>query len=79
MSKVLVTKRGDFWRYGFEGAKALAEYNEAGLHFTPSELSFHDFLDLMDGYILQNQPERSHGHKLQEENQAAHQAGAGRL
>ena len=26
------------------GAKAMAEYNEAGLHFTPSEISFHDFI-----------------------------------
>ena len=28
------------------GTKAQAEYNEAGLHFVPSEISFHDFLDL---------------------------------
>ena len=37
------------------GAKAMAEYNEAGLHFTPSELSFNDFLDhWMDTYCIVN-------------------------
>jgi len=37
------------------GAKAMAEYNEAGLHFTPSELSFNDFLDhWMDTYCMVN-------------------------
>jgi len=76
----MATKRGDYWQYGFEGAKvdgkrkrifksgfktkaealnagakALAEYNEAGLHFTPSEISFHDFLDLwVDTYCKIN-------------------------
>lgn len=28
-----------------EGAKAYAEYNNSGSHFTPSELSFNDYLD----------------------------------
>ena len=27
------------------GTKAMSEYNEAGLHFTPSEISFSDYLD----------------------------------
>jgi integrase len=27
------------------GTKAMTEYNEAGLHFTPSEISFSDYLD----------------------------------
>ena len=27
------------------GTKAMTEYNEAGLHFTPSEISFNDYLD----------------------------------
>jgi len=27
------------------GMKAMSEYNEAGLHFTPSEISFSDYLD----------------------------------
>ena len=27
------------------GIKAKAEFNEAGLHFVPSEISFNDFLD----------------------------------
>ena len=37
------------------GAKAMAEYNEAGLHFTPSESSSHDFLDFwMEAYCRIN-------------------------
>ena len=37
------------------GTKAAAEYNEAGLHFVPSEISFSDFLDLwMDAYCKIN-------------------------
>ena len=34
------------------GAKALAEYNNAGLHFEPSEISFADYLDYwFDNYV----------------------------
>ena len=80
MGKLMVTKRGDSWQYGFEtaniddkrnrihkagfktkieainaGTKAQAEYNEAGLHFVPSEISFYDFLDLwVDTYCKIN-------------------------
>ena len=56
-------KRSRIYKGGFKtkaeammaGTKAAAEYNEAGLHFTPSEISFHDFLDLwMDTYCKVN-------------------------
>lgn len=34
------------------GAKALAEYNNAGMHFSPSEISFADYLDYwFDNYV----------------------------
>ena len=37
------------------GAKAMSEYNEAGLHFTPSEISFYDYFDYwMDAYCKTN-------------------------
>lgn len=37
------------------GAKALAEYNNAGLHFEPSEISFADYLDYwFDNYVKVN-------------------------
>jgi len=46
-------KRQRVWKSGFKtkaeamdaGMKAKTEYNEAGLHFTPSEISFSDYLD----------------------------------
>ena len=56
-------KRSRTYKSGFKtkaeamaaGAKAIAEYNEAGLHFVPSEISFNDFLDLwMDAYCKVN-------------------------
>ena len=56
-------KRSRIYKSGFKtkaeaitaGTKAAAEYNESGLHFIPSELSFHDFLDLwMDAYCNVN-------------------------
>lgn len=37
------------------GAKAMSEYNESGLHFTPSEMSFNDFLDYwVESYCRMN-------------------------
>ncbi len=37
------------------GTKALAEYNYAGMHFIPSEISFHDYLDYwMKEYCIIN-------------------------
>ena len=37
------------------GTKAQSEYNEAGLYFTPSEISFSDYLDFwMEGYCMFN-------------------------
>ena len=40
------------------GTKAVADYNEAGMNFTPSELSFSDFLDLwMETYCSLNMKE----------------------
>ena len=56
-------KRNRIYKGGFKtkteaitaGTKAAAEYNEAGLHFVPTELSFHDFLDLwVDTYCKIN-------------------------
>lgn len=80
MAGVTAQKRGDTWRYRFEGAKvdgkrvqiskggfatkkealaagakALAEYNSAGTIFTPSEISFADYLDFwMKDYCIPN-------------------------
>ena len=40
------------------GTKAMADYNEAGISFVPSELSFNDFLDLwIDTYCSLNMKE----------------------
>lgn len=37
------------------GAKALAEYNNAGMHFTPSEISVSDYLDYwFENYVKMN-------------------------
>jgi len=56
-------KRKRIYKGGFKtkaeaiaaGNKAESEYNEAGLHFAPSEISFHDFLDLwMETYCKVN-------------------------
>ena len=46
-------QRRRVWKSGFKtkaeamdaGMKAKTEYNEAGLHFTPSEISFSDYMD----------------------------------
>ena len=56
-------QRKRIWKSGFRtkadaltaGIKAKSEYNEAGLHFTPSEISFSDYLDYwLDTYCSIN-------------------------
>ena len=56
-------QRKRIWKSGFRtkadaltaGIKAKSEYNEAGLHFTPSEISFSDYLDYwVDTYCAIN-------------------------
>jgi len=56
-------QRKRVWKSGFRtkadallaGMKAMSEYNEAGLHFTPSEISFSDYLDYwVDTYCSVN-------------------------
>ena len=60
---VVAGKRKQITKSGFRtkkealeaGAKALAEYNDCGLTFTPSEVSFNDYLDYwIKGYAVIN-------------------------
>ena len=48
------------------GVKALAEYNNSGLHFEPSEMSFKDFLDYwIKNYVELNlRPNTIAGYKI---------------
>ena len=79
-------KRKRFTKGGFAtkkeamqaGTKALAEYNNSGLAFIPSEISFSDYR-FLDERILQNQFEGGHMRRISKTHQKSHSTGFGTL